>query len=110
MARKATPIPHLWIADTVRPHHANTFVEEWFRHTDETGAMGDAFDATGLIKWPYSDEFNETPEQARYHAIEDEIFDRVQAAIRPTLMQAFTSIAIEVLDREAAKQGRVRKD
>lgn len=93
-------VPPLWIADAVRPHHANTFAEEWFRLSDEGGAMGEAFSATGLMEWPYTDDFKETPEQARYDKIANEISKRVREALKPVVMETFKLIATEVLDRE----------
>ena len=99
------PLPVLWIAATVRPHHANTFAEEWLRVSLEGPAMTDAFAATCLIGWPSSPSLDETPAQARYNAIEDDILKRVAEAVRPVIMEAFARIAAEVLEREADRQG-----
>jgi len=93
-------VPPVWIADTVRPHHANTFAEEWFRLSWESGAMWDAFAATALLHWPYSDAYETTPEQDRYQEIEDEILRRMLEALLPAVMEAFTRAASDVLSRE----------
>lgn len=99
-------VPSVWIADAVRPHHANTFVEEWFRHSRESGAMWEAFAATALMHWPSEDDrlpgepIRQTPAQARYGAIEDEILQRMVNDLRPAVMEAFTRAATAVLDRE----------
>lgn len=98
------PAPSLWIAEAVRPHHANTFAEEWFRCSLEAGAMDDAFAATGLMQWPDANSFEETPAQARYIAIEKEIYRRMQQCLRSAVMEAFTRAATEVLNREHEAQ------
>lgn len=99
-------VPILWIAADVRPHHANTFAEEWLRESWTSGAMWDAFAETGLLKWPSStgDDTADTPEGKRYRDIEDEILHRMLDTLRPAILAAFTNAATEVLTRERAAQ------
>jgi hypothetical protein len=99
-------VPPLVIADAVRPQHANTFAQEWFRHSWETRALGDALTATNLVEWPYSYsvKVGVTPEQVRYRDIEREILERTLEAILPVVQAAFAQAATDVLDRERDRQ------
>ena len=105
-------VPFLWIAAVVRPHHANTFVEEWIRHSRETGALRDAFSETHLVQWPDNDGRcgdEETPEERRYNEIQDEILERVLDVLEPAIAEAFIQAASEMLARERRRQANVQK-
>ena len=102
-----SPVPHLWIAAVIRPHHANTFVEELLRLLWASGAPGEAFSETHLIEWPDNEGRcgdEETPEERRYHEIEDEILKRMFEVMTPVITEAFVRVAPEVLDRERQRQ------
>ena len=104
-------VPRLWIAAVVRPHHANTFVEEWLRLSWQTGALWEAFDETHLMTWPDNGECGqETAEERRYHDIEDEILERILQALIPAITEAFIRTASEVLERERRANGNRASD
>jgi hypothetical protein len=91
----------LKIARSVRPHHANTFAEEWFRLSYDE--MSEAFEETQLMPWPLIDGTQMTPSQARYCEIEAEIFNRMFDLAKPAIMEAFLKVATEVLGRERSR-------
>ena len=101
-------IPYLWIAATVRPHHANTFVEEWLRLSWQTGALWEALSETHLMAWPDNagQGGKESPEECRYHDIEDEILERMLDALEPVITETFIQTATEVLARERERQSK----
>lgn len=103
-------VPFLWIAAAVRPHHANTFIEELLRLLWASGSPWEAFSETHLIAWPDSagEGGEESPEERRYHEIEDEIAGRILEAVTPAIEEAFIRIASEVLTRERERQRNVQ--
>jgi|ERR1051326_1775565 hypothetical protein len=105
-------VPWLSIAAVVRPHHANTFVEEWFRLSRAAGALWEAFDETHLMTWPDNagEGGKESPEEQRYHDIEDEILERILQALIPAITEAFMQTASEVLERERRANGHRASD
>jgi hypothetical protein len=103
-------VPHLWIAAAVRPHHAHTFIEEWIRHSWETGTLWEAFGETHLMTWPDNagQGGQASPEEERYHDIEDEILELMLEELAPAITEAFTRTATEVLERERKRQSNAR--
>lgn len=98
--------PKLRIAPAVRPHHGNTFVEEWFRHSWESGSLTDAFGDTHVMEWPANagKGGNETPEETRYKTIENEIIERALETVKAAIGEAFVRVAADVLERERRRQ------
>jgi|ERR1044071_1700569 hypothetical protein len=105
-----SPVPYLWIAATVRPHHANTFIEELIRLSWASGALWEAFGETHLMTWPDNagECGKESPEEARYHDIEDEILELMLEELAPAITEVFTRTATEVLERERKRQSHER--
>jgi hypothetical protein len=77
----------------VTHEHAEKFADDWFSE-----ASIDADDATGIMKWPKDEDA-----RARYHAIHDEICERIFADVREPIIQAFLRAATEVLDSERSR-------
>lgn len=89
-------LPNLKIVSTVTRKHGVIFAEEWFRRSP-----GDAFDATGIVRWP-----DGRRAQLGYHAIEDEVCWQTFIATKDAIAEAFVRIAREVLARERAARRR----
>ena len=77
----------------VTAKHGETFAEEWFKESRSTLVLVDAFATTQLVVWPEDD----ADAQERFKDIEDEIFDRIFAAARGAIGEAFVKAAREVL-------------
>lgn len=110
MSKKRHP-PYLRIAPAVRPHHGNTFFEELIRLSRASGALWEAFGETHLMVWPANagQGGKETPEEAGYKSIEEEIMEKTLDALRTPVIEAFVRAATEVLDRERRKTPLVQK-
>ena len=87
--------PKLRIVEAVMREHGEKFADDW---RDRSMAMLEAFDASGVVKWP-----NSRPSQGRYHDIEDEITERVFAELRDAVIETFVRVAGEVLTRERSR-------
>ena len=92
------PAPYLQIAPRVTRHYGELFADVFLALSKDTGALGEAFDATCRITWEDSED--EAEAQARYLAISREITERVANAIRPVLVESFVLAARVVLARE----------
>ncbi len=95
---KPEHVPYIAVARRVTRRDGEFFAHVFLARVQETGALGDAFDATNRIEWPDGEEYNAA--QARYLAISNEIAQRVADAIRPVLAESFVAAAREVLGRE----------
>jgi hypothetical protein len=85
-------LPKLRIVEAVTREHGERFADDW---RDRSMAMYEAFEASGVVKWP-----NSRPAQGRYHDIEDEITERVFDELRDAVIETFVRVAGEVLTRE----------
>ncbi len=95
--------PPLEIGRRVTRKHGEAFAEAWVEASMRGSAMSDAFDDTGLIVWPDSDDFMD-PAYLRYHDISEAIEVLVTEAVRPAVAEAFVKAAREVLARERRQQ------
>ena len=91
-------LPRLAIAEVVTTEHGETYVEEWFESSTATGATTEAFGRTDLVTWP-----DDREAHGRYHAIEDEITERIFEEVKAVAVAAFVRIASEVLARERGR-------
>lgn len=89
--------PKLRIVEAVTREHGERFADDW---RDRSMAMLEAFDASRVVKWPYS---GPVQAQGRYHDIEDEITERVFAELRDAVIETFVRVAGEVLTRERSR-------
>ena len=88
-------LPKLRIVDAVTREHGERFADDW---RDRSMAVFEAFEASGVVKWP-----NSRPAQDRYHDIEGEITERVFAELRDGVIETFMRVTGEVLTRERSR-------
>lgn len=96
--------PKLKIVPAVTREHARAFAEAWIERSFANGAIGDAFQELGLIRWNY---YNAAI-QGRILDLESEICGQIAEAVRPAMVEAFRKVAPRVLARERRAQ-RARK-
>jgi hypothetical protein len=86
---------HLEIVPAVTREHGEKFVDRWRDRTLDSGAMSEAFLETRTVVWP-----DNRLAHMRFHDIEEEITAGVFDVIRDAAVEAFVTIANEVLTRE----------
>ena len=97
--------PRIETVEVVTLEHGETFAEEMFQQTIDTEQFSEAFGRTEVMTWPDDEDgvaYSEA--QKHFHALTDEIRDRLHAETKQAIAEAFVRIASDVSLRERRRR------